>query len=180
MSTHLDGESTGATLGQAQKMLAYVTERFYAFPSAAVVLTGDLNNVPESESITTLGSTGQQLEESERLPAGIYGPLRCTQRPGSITSFTKARRSSPRLPPWSWKDSFRGNYPSDHAGVMTTFGVDPLGVHISAAGPVHAELLQNYPNPFNAATVIHYHLLRRGHVTLTIHDLRGRVIEVGG
>jgi len=38
--------------------------------------------------------------------------------------------------------------------------------------------LHNYPNPFNAATIIHYHLLRRGHVTLTIHDLRGRVIEV--
>ncbi|OPZ81343.1 MAG: Endonuclease/Exonuclease/phosphatase family protein [bacterium ADurb.Bin431] len=177
-NTHLDGESTGATLGQAQKMLAYVTERFYAFPSAAVVLTGDLNNVPESESITTLSAA--LVDSWRKVNGSLPGYTVPCDAPNARIDyvFYKSTKIKPLASAVVMKDSFRGNYPSDHAGVMTTFGVDPLGVHISAAGPVHAELLQNYPNPFNAATVIHYHLLRRGHVTLTIHDLRGRVIEV--
>ncbi len=36
---------------------------------------------------------------------------------------------------------------------------------------------QNYPNPFNASTVIRYDLPETAQVSLTVHDLKGAVIE---
>ena len=177
-NTHLDGESTGATLSQVQKMLAYVDECSFAFPGAATILTGDLNNIPTSESITTISSA---LDDSwTKVNGSLPGYTVPCDAPNARIDyvFYKSSKIKPLASAVVMKESFRGNYPSDHAGVMTTFGVDPLGIHISSAGPVSAGLSQNYPNPFNGATVIRYHLPRRGHVTLTIHDLRGRVLEL--
>lgn len=177
-NTHIDGEPTGATLSQVQKMLAYVAQRDSAFPAAAVVLTGDLNNVPESESITTVSTA---LDDSwKKVNGSLPGYTSPCEAPNARIDyvFYKSRKIKPLASAVVMKESFRGNYPSDHAGVMTTFGVDPLGVNAPGGRPESLQMVQNYPNPFNAATVIHYHLLRRGHVTLTIHDLRGRVIAV--
>jgi hypothetical protein len=38
-------------------------------------------------------------------------------------------------------------------------------------------LKPNYPNPFNPSTTIEYALPQRGHVTLRIHDVRGKLVR---
>jgi hypothetical protein len=42
--------------------------------------------------------------------------------------------------------------------------------------PTEFALFQNYPNPFNPATTIRYHVPKRTHVTLKIHDIMGREV----
>ena len=44
--------------------------------------------------------------------------------------------------------------------------------------PESTALLPNYPNPFNPETWIPYHLATATDVTLTIHDIHGRVVRV--
>ncbi|MBN1540744.1 DJ-1/PfpI family protein [candidate division KSB1 bacterium] len=39
------------------------------------------------------------------------------------------------------------------------------------------QLLGNYPNPFNPSTILPFELLETGLVTLTIHDIRGRLVK---
>ncbi len=43
--------------------------------------------------------------------------------------------------------------------------------------PAEFGLDQNFPNPFNPSTEIGYSVARRGHVTLSIHDLLGREVS---
>ncbi len=43
--------------------------------------------------------------------------------------------------------------------------------------PHEYQLNQNYPNPFNPVTTISYELPRPSNVTVTVYDVRGRVIE---
>jgi hypothetical protein len=53
------------------------------------------------------------------------------------------------------------------------------GVESHAANTVPTDYLleQNYPNPFNPVTQIRYGLPQQGHVTLTVHDIAGRVVR---
>ena len=44
--------------------------------------------------------------------------------------------------------------------------------------PETTALLPNYPNPFNPETWIPYHLAKATDVTLTIHDIHGRVVRI--
>ena len=46
------------------------------------------------------------------------------------------------------------------------------------ARPEASALLPNYPNPFNPETWIPYHLAKATDVTLTIHDIHGRVVRI--
>jgi len=43
--------------------------------------------------------------------------------------------------------------------------------------PALTELYSNYPNPFNATTQFSYSLAEAGKVKLTIHNLRGQLVE---
>ena len=43
--------------------------------------------------------------------------------------------------------------------------------------PIAYSLHQNYPNPFNPITTLRYDLPVDNHVTLTIYDLNGRVVN---
>jgi len=43
--------------------------------------------------------------------------------------------------------------------------------------PTMTELYSNYPNPFNATTQFTYSLAEAGNVKLTIHNLRGQLVE---
>ena len=43
--------------------------------------------------------------------------------------------------------------------------------------PARATLLPNYPNPFNPSTTLMFNLGRQSHVTLTVHDMAGRVVR---
>ena len=46
------------------------------------------------------------------------------------------------------------------------------------ASPKQTALLPNFPNPFNPETWIPYHLAKPSEVTITIYDVRGRVMRV--
>jgi len=46
------------------------------------------------------------------------------------------------------------------------------------AVPTSVELAQNYPNPFNPRTTILFGIPEAGAVTLTVHDVTGRVVAV--
>ena len=43
--------------------------------------------------------------------------------------------------------------------------------------PETFDLRQNAPNPFNPSTVIQYRLATAGRVTLTVYDVKGKVVE---
>lgn len=44
--------------------------------------------------------------------------------------------------------------------------------------PLAGNLKQNYPNPFNPSTTIRYDIAEKGHVSLRIYDVSGRLIRV--
>ncbi|MBE0572152.1 MAG: right-handed parallel beta-helix repeat-containing protein, partial [Ignavibacteriaceae bacterium] len=65
------------------------------------------------------------------------------------------------------------SYPSEEINVLVT----GLGEH-PPKGYDGYRLLANYPNPFNPSTKIPYRLKERGHVRLSIYDLKGELVRV--
>ncbi len=61
--------------------------------------------------------------------------------------------------------------------VPVTLTVVWTGVEEGEDFPRELALRGNYPNPFNPTTSIAYDLPRSAHVTLTVHDLAGRVVR---
>ncbi|NNE69306.1 MAG: DUF11 domain-containing protein [Rhodothermales bacterium] len=59
---------------------------------------------------------------------------------------------------------------------MALAGVTTAAEPVPAEIPIHTRLDQNYPNPFNPRTTIAFALHEAGEVTLTVHDLLGRVV----
>ena len=56
-------------------------------------------------------------------------------------------------------------------------GIRTLYALLTALTPKETALLANYPNPFNPETWIPYQLTISADVTLTIHDIQGRVVR---
>jgi hypothetical protein len=65
------------------------------------------------------------------------------------------------------------SYPSEEINVLVT----GLGEY-PPKGYDGYRLLANYPNPFNPSTIIPYRLKERGHVRLSIYDLKGELVRV--
>jgi hypothetical protein len=65
------------------------------------------------------------------------------------------------------------SYPSEEINVLVTgLGEQP------PKGYDGYRLLANYPNPFNPSTIIPYRLKERGHVRLSIYDLKGELVRI--
>ncbi len=47
----------------------------------------------------------------------------------------------------------------------------------SSSTPQILQLSRNYPNPFNPSTMISYYLPKPGHVTLSIYNIKGQLVE---
>ncbi len=59
------------------------------------------------------------------------------------------------------------------------FGVIQLHFQVTASEiPYDWSLQSVYPNPFNGQTTIHYTLKESAVVSVTIHDLQGRMVKV--
>jgi hypothetical protein len=67
----------------------------------------------------------------------------------------------------SFMDTHQEVYPA--GDVVVTGTNDPPGLR--------NYLSRNHPNPFNPTTIIEYSIRERGRVTLTIHDVTGRVVR---
>jgi hypothetical protein len=65
------------------------------------------------------------------------------------------------------------SYPSEEINVLVT----GLGEY-PPKGYDGYRLLANYPNPFNPSTIIPYRLKERGHVRLSIYDLKGELVRI--
>ena len=75
-------------------------------------------------------------------------------------------------------------YDGNHGGdrITVTINVTDVqnaapSVEIPPAPPQKTALLSNYPNPFNPETWIPYQLAKPSDVTITIYDVRGRVVR---
>ncbi len=64
------------------------------------------------------------------------------------------------------------------AGVFSGQHPLPLDVEVGEGVPQNFALHQNYPNPFNPATTIRFSVPHRSPVSLTVHDIQGRVVKV--
>ena len=75
---------------------------------------------------------------------------------------------------------YDGNHGGDRITVTITV-TDAAGaappVQTPPALPQTTELLSNFPNPFNPETWIPYQLAKPAEVTITIYDVRGRVVR---
>ena len=56
--------------------------------------------------------------------------------------------------------------------------IEPVNLKTNGVLPETWSLSQNYPNPFNPETTIRFSLPKSEHVTLSIYNLQGRLIEV--
>jgi len=63
----------------------------------------------------------------------------------------------------------------DDVDVREQVGVDIAGDNRGL--PATIELMPNYPNPFNPVTTIPYVLSKPGHVTITVYDIRGKLVR---
>jgi len=57
-------------------------------------------------------------------------------------------------------------------------GGNPTAAESRSEVPTSIRLGQNYPNPFNPSTTIPFTIQESAHVTLAIHDVLGREVEV--
>jgi len=63
-------------------------------------------------------------------------------------------------------------------GAVYVFPAPTVTSAVAAAPAAGVRLLGNHPNPFNPSTEIRFALDRAGPVRLSVHDLRGRAVEV--
>jgi hypothetical protein len=78
-------------------------------------------------------------------------------------------------PIWAKMDELSGY----DLSVWTSVIEEPVGMDFVGSPPINRSfgLSQNYPNPFNPVTTISYQLSQPSRVTLSIFDLKGRLVE---
>ncbi len=72
---------------------------------------------------------------------------------------------------------YDGNSGADFIDVTITVVQAGNGAPSAQTTPIQTELLSNFPNPFNPETWIPYQLAKTSEVTITIFDIRGRVVR---
>ncbi len=111
-------------LEEARAARTLVLQTAAAFPTATVLLGGDLNDVPGSPALEALGSGGDLTRVSEGLPAAEIGTNRYGGAWLALDHLFLARHAVGRLVPGSFR-VFRGADQgwggSDHGAIRGTF-----------------------------------------------------------
>jgi endonuclease/exonuclease/phosphatase family metal-dependent hydrolase len=178
-NTHLDGPPYDATIQQVQQILTFVAQCESSYPGIATILTGDLNNPPDSEPITLLKSNSFMDTWSLVNPKspGYTAPsdLPAIKIDYILSKGRKLKTDSSML---VMKKPYQGLYLSDHLGVSAYFSLNPAAVPASQEGMNTFRLLQNYPNPFNTRTMLGYYLPVGGSVSLKVYNLIGEEVKI--
>jgi hypothetical protein len=149
-----------------------------------------LDSIFESSDNNSMLSSDVKVLTGNTYPAVVYGSFNGRTYVYSYngTSFTKEYENltypGPAVRrvywlPWAGYDGFFNTWSSSSSnGTLyiykkeTEVGIEP--VHNL---PGKFKLYQNYPNPFNPSTTISYELKTGGYVTLSIYDVKGKLIK---
>jgi ligand-binding sensor domain-containing protein len=69
-------------------------------------------------------------------------------------------------------------YDNGYLGISIFTQARVTGLEANSLLPLEPILGPNYPNPFNPTTTIPFTMARRGHVTLKVYDINGRLVRV--
>ncbi len=114
------------------------------------------------------------------VPGGFVGPASTLTGPnftvasdGGYHWFRFSLTDSPVGPGWEGKGIFGDGETEDYL----LWVAQPTGAPEIPDRGTGLEILPNTPNPFNPSTEIRFSLTRSGPVTVTIHDLAGRLVR---
>lgn len=111
--------------------------------------------------------------------SSVGQPIRIQNIPGTITAMTPYVTSRTKnCEQQSALTVTAGSFVATLAdSSITTFVGDVVSdVEEGTTIPHSFQLFQNYPNPFNPSTTIRFEIASTAHVTLTIHDVLGRMV----
>ena len=150
-------------------------------PISADVNSDGVVNVLDLISIASkLGHQGQNLATDVNQD-GVVSILDLILVAGMFKDTAAAPSTQPQIPETLTAVEVQGwlteaRRLEDRDSIMQR-GILVLEQLLISLTPKETELLANYPNPFNPETWIPYRLAEDAFVTLTIYDLRGRVVR---
>jgi hypothetical protein len=185
----ISGQDIGRDIGLSSFYADYLRASFIT-DSAGILTLDGIDGEPISDGLTIGigGGAGNQVSPDEIAPlgGGAYATFlyEGTNRVAAVSSAYETPSDSARVVYFGF--GFEGiDAPADREIIMQRILEYLGGVRVGigddtgpgATLPVAAALHPNFPNPFNPSTTIAFDLASPAPVTLSIFDLRGRLVR---